>query len=108
MKIIYFKRAGKDVKYLHPEFITEHVDGIYLTEDQKLNYESMIEEHFELELAKNDERREAHSKYLKEQEVLEDKAKEDARLGTVAQQKELEREFEIFKRWKRNNANKER
>ena len=105
MKIIYFKRAGKDNKHLHPEFITEYVEGIYLTDEQKKGYESMIEEHFELELAKNEERRASHSKYLKDQEELEMKAIEDAIIGNKVQAKELEREFELFKRWKRNKGN---
>lgn len=105
MKIIYFKRAGNN-GVLHPLFITEHVDGSLLSEAQKEGMESMLEEHFLLELAKNDERQKAHVKYLKEQEDLEQKAKEDAIIGDTLKRKELEREFELFKRWKLNNNRK--
>lgn len=99
MKIIAFKRAGVDHGSLHPQYITEYVDASLLPSTE--GYETMIEEHFELELAKNEERHEAHLKYLKEQEDLRIKAQDDAILGSQAQARELEREFEQFKRWKK-------
>ena len=100
MKIIAFKRA-KDHPFLHPEFITEYVDASLIESTE--GYETMIEEHFELELAKNSERHEAHLKHLRETELAAEKVNQSSELVAKAQEKELEREFEQFKRWKLNN-----
>lgn len=59
MKVIAFKRSNNPEN--HPLFITEFRE-ISLVRNPD-SYETMTEEHFLLELAKNDERRE---KYLKE------------------------------------------
>jgi len=103
MKIIAFKRAGPNSP-LHPEFITEFIDASLLASTE--GYETMLEEHFELELAKNDSRHEAHLKHLKEQELAQVQAEKDAVMGSELEEKELKRDFEQFKRWKQNGKKK--
>lgn len=102
MLIIAFKRAGKSNGALHPEFITEWINAAFLPSLE--GYESMLQEHFDLEFAKNDERHAAHLQHLKEQEELAHKAAAHAELADTVKEKELTREFEIYKRWKRNKG----
>lgn len=102
MKIIAFKRAN--IPSLHPQFITEWIDASLL--DSTEGYETMIEEHFELELAKNAERHEEHQKYLRDQELKAIEAEKAAQVVEIAKEKELNREFEIFKRWQLNKGKK--
>ena len=103
MKIIAFKRACGNTS-LHPEFITEYVDAALLPSTE--GYETMLEEHFELELAKNPERHAQHLAHLKEQEQKSFQALEQAALAKRVEERELEREFETFKRWKLNKGKK--
>lgn len=98
MKIIAFKRAGKDFPALHPEFITEYVDAALIPSTE--GYETMVEEHFNLELAKNADRHEAHLKHLKSLEEAERQAQSASEVLQAAEEKQLNREFEQFKRWK--------
>lgn len=102
MLIIAFKRAGKSNPSLHPEFITEWIDASLVPSLE--GYESMLQEHFDLELAKNSERHQSHLQYLREQELLAHKAAAHAELAEAVKEKELIREFEIYKRWKRNKG----
>lgn len=102
MKIIAFKRSNNP--HLHPQFITEYIDAALLPSTE--GYETMIEEHFQLELAKNEERHEAHLKHLKEQDVLAQKAQESADLAKIVQEKEDEREYKRFKAWQRHQGKK--
>lgn len=102
MKIIYFKRAGTNQKTLHPLFITEYTAAEHLNDAQKAERESLIEEHFLLELAKNDDRHKQHLDELKKQEESALKAEQDAQVIKNAEEKQLLREFEQFKRWKQN------
>jgi hypothetical protein len=103
MKIIAFKRA--DNPSFHPLYISEYIDASLL--DQPVNnYETMIEEHFVLELAKNDQRQVEHEKYLKDQEVKVLAAQEAVRVVEKKQLKEAEREFNRFKAWQRNQGKK--
>lgn len=104
MKIIAFKRAGQAFGSLHPEFITEYVDASLLPSTE--GYETMIEEHFNLEFAKNEERHAKHLAYLKEQEQLKVKAEADAIQAELVKERELTREFEQFKRWKLSKEKK--
>lgn len=101
MKIIAFKRAGKNPS-LHPEFITEFIDSAYLESTE--GYETMIQEHFDLEFAKNNERHEAHLKHLRDEELKSIKAQEQAQLIEIAQEKEDEREYKRFKAWQRHSG----
>lgn len=101
MKIIAFKRA-KSHSSLHSEFITEYIDADLLPSLD--GYETMIEEHFQLELAKNPERHEQHLKYLAEQAMLAQKADEDVKIVEKLKDKELEREFARFKAWQRHSG----
>lgn len=100
MKIIAFKRAGDKTPSLHPLFITEWIDASLL--ESTVGYETMVQEHFELELAKNPERHESHGKYLKELEKAKIAAQQAEANKASAEEKQLQREFEIFKRWKQN------
>lgn len=103
MKIIAFKRAGQNTA-LHPEFITEWVDASLIANTE--GYETMIEEHFELELSKNEERHKQHLQYLKEQELARLQAERDKLSVQMAEEKELEREFNRFKAWQRHQGKK--
>lgn len=103
MKIIAFKRA-KDHASLHSEFITEYVDASLLESTE--GYETMIEEHFLLELAKNEERHKIHQDNLREEELKAQAAFQAAAFAEQKQDKEANREFEAFKRWKLNNKGK--
>lgn len=103
MRIIAFKRA-KDTPSLHPEFITEFIDASLL--ESLDGYETMLEEHFNLELAKNAERHESHMKFLKEQHDLRIAAQQAVEIQELKETKEIEREFEAFKAWKRHNGKK--
>ena len=100
MKIIAFKRSNNS--HLHPEFITEWVDAASLPSTE--GYETMVEDHFNLELAKNEERHAQHLKYLKEQEVLAQKASQDAGIAVQAQEREDDREYKRFRAWQRNKG----
>lgn len=102
MKIIAFKRANSSS--LHPLFITEYIDAALL--DSTEGYETMIEEHFLLELAKNEERHQAHLQHLREQEVASHRAQEQAELAQLQMDRELEREFNRFKAWRRHQGKK--
>lgn len=102
MKIIAFKRSNNPS--LHPEFITEYIEASLLPSLD--GYETMIEEHFLLELAKNPERHESHLKYLAEQHRLAGIADKDAELAQLVADKELEREFNRFKAWKKSQGKK--
>lgn len=99
MKIIAFKRA-KNHPHLHPEFIVEFIDASLL--ESLEGYETMIEEHFQLEFQKNQERHEAHLAHLKEQEQARIQSEKNDQLMEEVEQRELNREFELFKRWRQN------
>lgn len=103
MKIIAFKRA-KNIPSLHPEFITEHIDADLLESTE--GYETMIEEHFLLELAKNEDRHAQHTSFLKDEQAKARAAREAAMQVELKEAKEIEREFERFKAWKRHNGKK--
>ena len=100
MKIIAFKRSTNPS--LHPEFITEFVDASLI--DSTENYETMIEEHFNLEYAKNEERHQSHLKHLREQELKAIQARQDVALHEEKEIKEIEREFNRFKAWQRHQG----
>lgn len=104
MKIIAFKRAGNSHSSLHPQYITEWIDSSLLKSTE--GYETMIEEHFELELAKNDERHKQHLDQLKELELARLKAEQDAQTVENAQEKEDLREYNRFKAWQRHQGKK--
>lgn len=103
MKIIAFKRSQNNPS-LHPEFITEYIDADLLESTE--GYETMIEEHFNLELAKNAERHQNHQKHLQDQEVRAHQAKLDSQIVEQKEMKELEREFNRFKAWQRHQGKK--
>lgn len=103
MKIIAFKRA-KNVPSLHPEFITEFIDADLLESTE--GYETMIQEHFDLEYAKNPERHETHTKHMKEEFQKKQSAQQAVDIQELKEIKEMEREFERFKAWKRHNGKK--
>lgn len=100
MKLIAFKRAGTSFPSLHPESIVEYIDTQFLTSTE--GYETLLEEDFKVELAKNEERLASHLKKLEEEAKATLLAQEQAEIARKAEEKELEREFEIFKRWKQN------
>lgn len=103
MKIIAFKRAGNHPS-LHPLFITEYVDASLIPSTE--GYETMLEDHFQLELAKNEERHQSRLKELKELEEATQKAQQAAELIEQKEQKEAEREFNRFKAWLRHQGKK--
>lgn len=104
MRIIYFKRAGNENNHLHPEFIVEYISSEFLTKEQMDEWEgeSMIEEHFQLELAKNEDRHQSRLKELEEISKQQAKVMEAEALQQKQQERQLNREFEEFKRWKLN------
>ena len=102
MKIIAFKRASNSA--LHSQLITEWGDASLLPSTD--GYETMIEEHFQLELAKNPQRQAEHDKYLKEQSDLAKQAEKQSRSVRTKIDKELEREYQRFKAWQRHSGNK--
>lgn len=103
MKIIAFKRSQNNPA-LHPEFITEYIDASLLKSTE--GYETMIEEHFLLELAKNPERHESQLKAIDELEKAKIAAESSATLYKEAEERELNREFELFKRWRQTQKKK--
>ncbi len=102
MKIIAFKRANHPS--LHPEFITEYIDAELLKSTD--GYETMVEEHFQLELSKNSERHEAHQEQLKQQAQMAKEAERDAEIIEQKIQKEIEREFKHFQAWRKHSGKK--
>lgn len=102
MKIIAFKRSNHPS--LHQEFITEYIEASLLHSTE--GYETMIEEHFLLELAKNPERQESHLKFLREQEQLAMKAKQDSEVAELKLEKEMDREFARFKAYQNSKGKK--
>lgn len=100
MKIIAFKRSNNPS--LHPLFITEYIDASLL--ESKEGYETMLEEHFLLELAKNEERHQSHLKHLRDQELLALQAMQQAEITRMTEDKELEREYNRFKAWQRHQG----
>lgn len=102
MKIIAFKRAN--VPHLHPMFITEYIDADLLKSTE--GYETLLEEHFLLELAKNEERHQAHLKHLKEIDEHKIKADEAVAQAQLLEDRELEKEYNRFKAWQRHQGKK--
>lgn len=103
MKTIAFKRAGKH-PHLHPEFVTEWIDTVFLTSLE--GYESLNEVDFQVELAKNEQRQKEFEAYLKKEAEMNDKALVDASLATKLKAKNEEREYERFKAWQRHQGKK--
>lgn len=112
MKNIAFKRAKHcpAVKEsLDPEFIVEHADtslfpeGFHRLED---GYEILPEDQFLDEFHKNDEK---HEEFLAKKRVEELKVQAAQAVAVQAkllEDKQFEREFEEFKRWKDKNKGK--
>lgn len=104
VRIIAFKRAGTNFPYLHREFITEYVEASLIPSTE--GYETLPEEFFLKELAKNEKRHEEHLKYLELLEKSKIQAEKDAETITEEKERALKREFEQFKRWKANQKGK--
>ena len=104
MKIIAFKRAGANQSHLHPEFIVEYIDADLLA--SKEGYETMVEEHFQLELAKNDERHKSHLNHIADQAKKAEAAAQAAALALTVEEKQDMREYNRFKAWQRHQGKK--
>jgi actin-related protein len=98
MKIIAFKRA-KDHPSLHPDFIVEYIDADLLPSLD--GYESMTEDNFSQELAQNDSRMAQKLADIEKQRKTDEQMKIDEKSAEIVQERENEREFEEFKRWKK-------
>ena len=112
MKNIAFKRAKycpavKDS--LHAEFIVEFADislfpeGFHKLED---GYEILPEDQFLDEYQKNDERHQEKLEAKRVEEIKVQAAQAVASQAKVLEDKQFEREFEEFKRWKDKNKGK--
>ena len=99
MKIIAFKRAGNHPS-LHSEYIVEYVDASLIPSTE--GYETMVEEHFLLELAKNPQRHEEHLRYIREQEQAARNAEQSVEIKQTKEDKEMQREFAKFKAWQKS------
>lgn len=103
MNNIAFKRA-KDHLSLHPDFITEWIDTVYLNSTE--GYEVLTEAEFQIELSKNEEKQAAFELHLKEEERNARQAELDAQQADFIKKKEEEREYNKFKAWQRHNGKK--
>lgn len=112
MKNIALKRAKHcpAVKEsLHPEFITEYADtslfpeGFHKLED---GYEILPEDQFLDEYHKNEEYHQEFLEAKRQEEMKKQQAAAAAATAKMLEDKQFEREFEEFKRWKDKNKGK--
>jgi hypothetical protein len=105
MKNIAFKRA-KEFNSLHPEYITEYIDVVYLSEADLVNYEVLPEDKFNEALSRQDA---LHEEFLRDNAVKQaQQAQIDSnnkRIKAKADRKD-EKEYETYLNWKRMNGDK--
>ncbi len=103
---ICFKRAKHTDKagLFHPDYIIEQYDetafpsGSFPTSD---NWESLSEDMFLEEFAKNEALQEAHLEKKSELDRLRENQLRRLELKSATEEKQLLREFEAFKRWRK-------
>jgi predicted ATP-dependent endonuclease of OLD family len=107
MKNYAFKRAKVSPNTqlsLHPEFITEYADTTLFPEGfhkPEEGYEILAEDEFKKELDKNEARHESFLKAKQELEKATLAAQESAQLSERMKEKQAQREFDEFLRWKK-------
>lgn len=98
MKIIAFKRSN--IPSLHKDFITEWIDASLLPSLD--GYESLVESEFLKELEKNPSRHLEHQENLMKLDDQKAELQKMIQAEKTKEQRELEREFNQFRAWKKN------
>lgn len=103
---VCFKRAKHTDKagLFHPDYIVEHYDetkfpaGAFPVSE---NWESLSEKMFKKEFSKNDALQATYLEHTEEMERLRANQLNALALKALAEEKQLQREFEAFKKWRK-------